>query len=181
MAKNTKKPATNHGKPITSFFARTPKPPPASSQDVPSSSSETASSAISSSKKTKTSTFLALNTDMDSPQEVPQMVTKNSIPQERRTSVSSSRKADTLSSFQAPLTPSTSSSSLKRSRIPDVQLEMEPSASRNCSESLKSHDHRKGKFDSDSDVEPSSAIVYVTSTVCYFTFTLIKFFADIQV
>uniref|UniRef100_A0A8H8CQ82 Amidohydrolase-related domain-containing protein n=1 Tax=Psilocybe cubensis TaxID=181762 RepID=A0A8H8CQ82_PSICU len=154
MVKNTKKPAVNHGKSITSFFARTPK---TASQEAASSSSGTTSSSSSLSKQVKTS---AINSDVTMGSGVvPLSSTKSPAPEASAFSPSSLQQAEIRSpsenSFVSPL---------KRLREPDRKPEIKILATRQRSESLKSDDPRHRKFDSDSDGETNNITVFVTAT-----------------
>lgn len=120
MAKNAKKPAVNHGKPITSFFARNSKQP--SSQDIPRPSTERT---LTKSSSAVDKNILKANISGEILERVPNTPTKDVAP----LAASPLRQANMPKTPQAPVT-SSNSGSLKRPRSPDSQPISEPTSSK---------------------------------------------------
>lgn len=166
--KNAKK-RTTQGKPITDFFAPASKPHPQPSKSrvspsVPSQASSSQDIKVAGASET---TGMPLNKS-----KVASIVSKSQIG-------SSSKghgleffdglenSSSTKTSLSKPLFAS-SGISLKRVRSPDFQAYTKPSTSLNkklISDNLKTSDRRRGKFDSDSDMDTPNTVVYVNSTV----------------
>ena len=160
MAKNAKKGTNTQGKPITDFFTLAGK-----SHSQPSKSRVSPSQASSSQNVRATET-----TGVSDRSKVASIVSKPSIePLSKAYGRSfldgseSGSSAKTRSLF--------ASSSLKRVRSPDFQTRACASTSFNNkkapSDAVKISDRRRGKFDSDSDIEMSNTVIYVNSSVCH--------------
>jgi hypothetical protein len=154
MAKSARVTSTNHGRPITSFFAPANRGgrPPNSSPDAPlshvSSQPQGGAQGIQQSSKSKSTNGLSTTkvTSGSKDSEAQQTPTRRS-----------ERRANQQTSF---LSPGASIPSLKRVRTPDAQLRS-PSKTGNP----KTRTRRTNKFDTDSDSDANnlSRVVYVKS------------------
>ena len=161
MAKNAKKQPTTQGKPITAFFARATKGPPASSsQDVPTSSQPSPAVPSQSNNATQT-TQPAKSKVSNGVKSIGLASGSRDIVSSKTVQIASPRRSERRLI--------STSSSLKRSRSPDTQsiaLSSTPASSRHRSENPKTPEQRKSIFDSDSSGgEVSKAVIYVKSTV----------------
>ncbi|KDR75827.1 hypothetical protein GALMADRAFT_140422 [Galerina marginata CBS 339.88] len=161
MAKNAKKFPANHGKPITAFFTRSSKAPPATqhalTSSTPTSSTKNSAQASEDSKgairQSNSSDLVSISPS-----------TTNEIAVNRDSVVSPPRKSSTTSTSQVPVNLSTAASSLKRSRSPETRLSAIPSTPKRLPQGVKSPGRRKGKFDSDSETETNTNVVFVKYT-----------------
>jgi len=149
MAKSARVTSTNHGRPITAFFAPANRGgrPLNSSADAPlSSQSQSGSQGVQQSSKSKSTNGLSAT-----------KVTYESKDSEAQQTRRSERRANQQTSF---LSPGASVPSLKRVRTPDAQLRS-PSKTGNP----KPRTRRTNKFDTDSDSDANNLnrVVYVKS------------------
>jgi hypothetical protein len=151
MAKNAKKGTTTQGKPITDFFTLAGKPPPQPSKSRVSPSIPASSSQV-------------IRPTVLNKSKVASIVSKPPIE-----SLSKAHGRQFLDGFGSSSSTKTRSlSSLKRGRSPDSQAQTRATTPLNkkALSDSKTDDHRKGKFDSDSDIEIPNTVIYVNSTVC---------------
>lgn len=176
MAKNTKKRTTAHGKPITDFFTLASKPNPQSGKSwvSPSMSQASSSQDIRATGASKT-TGMLLDKSKVASIASKCLTESSSKPHDHEllddSKTSSSQYPMEASSSKPLFASSAATSSLKRVRSPDFQTHARASTPLNDrkvrSDSVKTPDRRRGKFDSDSDIETPNTIVYVNSTVCH--------------
>lgn len=172
MAKNTKKGTTSQVKSITDFFTPASKPHPQASKSrvapsVPSQANSPQNVSVTGASET---TGVLLNKS-----KVVSVASKPSIESLSRVRgfecLGESESSSQYSTKTGLSKPSIATiSSLKRVRSPDFQAHVRASTPFNGKKaqpnSVKPLDRRRGKFDSDSDVEMPNTIVYV-STVCH--------------
>jgi len=177
MAKNAKKGTTGHGKPITDFFTLASKPHPqvSKSRVSPSVPSQAGSSQVVRTTGASETTEALLNK-----LKVASITSKPKIESSSRVhghefldgSESGFPQYSTKTGLpNPPFASPVAISSLKRVRSPDFQPHTRASTPLNSkkamSYSLKTPDRRRGKFDSDSDIETTNTVIHVKSTVCH--------------
>jgi len=153
MVKKAKNTPISHDKPITAFFTRANKTP--SSHDAHSYSAKNGLSANLevTGKKNPSTTVSSLLENASKPSTRPSNVAT-------RAQSTRARSIEAQAALISPL----STSSLKRSRSPDIQHTKlsTPKAVQN----LKPR--QRSKFDSDSESESKGVVVYVKATVCIY-------------
>lgn len=171
MAKNTKK-GIVHGKPITDYFTlgSKPRPQPSKSRVTPSMPSQASTSQDVRVTSESETTGVLLNKS-----KVASIASKPPIEPLYKAHGHEFLDGSESSSFtktgltEPPFASSSAMSSLKRVRSPDFQSHARVSTPLNSkktlSDSVKTPTRRRGKFDSDSDIEMSNTIVYENSTV----------------
>ena len=169
MAKNTKKRTTTQGKPITDFFTLAshgkPHPQPSKMGVSPSIPSQASSSEDIRPTGTSVTTGVLSKSKVASIASKPIKISSKVHGREFLDGSESSHSTKTSLSK-----PPFNSSAIS-SRSPDFQTHAVATAPLNNKRALphtvKISDRRRGKHDSDSDVEMANTIVYVNSTVCH--------------
>ena len=172
MAKNTKTQTTTQGDPITDFFTPASKPHPQSSTgsrmrispSIPSLAQASSSGDIRPTGTSETTGALN-NSKFASIKYKPLIKTSSKVHSRESLDGSKSSHSTKTSSSKRPL-----ASSAISSKSPDFQAHVGTSTSLNkeaLSDTVKISDRRRGKCDSDSDIEMANTVVYVNSTVCH--------------
>lgn len=160
MAKNAKKVTATHGKPITDFFTLAGKShsQPSKSRVSPSMPSQASSSQDVRATET---------TGVPNASKVASIVSKPPIESSSKAHGRSFLDGSESSSSTKTrsLLASSAISSLKRVRSPDFHTHVRASTpfknKKALSDTVKINDDRRGKFDSDSDIEMSNTVIYV--------------------
>ena len=177
MAKNTKKATTTQGKPITDFFTLAGKPHPQPSKIRVSSSMPSQASSSEDARPTGTSKATGVLKNS----KVASIVSKPVI--ESSSKVHGREFLDGSESSQTSLSKPPFTSSAISSRSPDFQSHTRASTPPNnkkaLSDTVKISDRRRGRCDSDSDIEMVNAIVHVNSTVCHSSISQWRTYSDI--
>ena len=178
--KNTKKAATTQGKPITDFFTLASKPHSQPSKvRVPSSIPSQASSSenIRPTGTPKTSSVLN-NSKVASIVSKPPIESSSKVHDYEFLDGSESSHFTKTSLSKPPF-----ASSAISSRSPDVEADVEASSPLNnknaLSDTVKVSHRRRGRCDSNSDVEMLNTVVYVNSTVCHSSISQLRTHSDI--
>ena len=170
MAKNTKKRTTTQGNPITDFFTLASKPHPQSTtssrmQVSPSIPSQASSSGDIRPTGTSETTGALNNSKFASIKHKPPIKSSSKVHGREFLDGSKSSHSTKTSLSKRPFTSAISS------RSPDFHARTGTPTSLNnkkaLSNSVKISDRRRGKCDSDSDIEMANTVVNVNSTVCH--------------
>lgn len=164
MAKNAKKPPIHNGKPITAFFARSSKGPPGSSQDASRTTTQSLTKSPSKTDSENADNSMNLSQSSRIALKSPTKTASAVSPEAPGTP----RHSEKNSTLKTPLMSPVSKVSVKRSRSPELQAPQTPLATtvgENLNGSRRFPERRKSKFDSESEVDQSSNVINVYSTV----------------
>ena len=180
MAKNTKKRSTTQGKPITDFFSLASKPHPQPSKMRVSSSMPSQVSSFEDIRPTSASetTGVLNKSKVASIVSKPLIESSSEVHGREFLDGSESSYSTKTSISKTPFT-----SFAISSRSPNFQAHAGASTPLNnkkaLSDTVKISDRRRGKCESDSDIEMANTSIYVNSTVCHSSISQWRTYSDI--